>query len=56
MRTPTDNRSREGAGWHRVPNLKFDLAILNIDHAGSELYADGQVVHRLKSLVRELQQ
>lgn len=40
----------------RVPDLKLDLLAVDGDHACSELHANGQVVHRLESLVRELEQ
>jgi hypothetical protein len=32
------------------------LFSLDVDHPGPELDPDGQIVHRLKPLVRELQQ
>ncbi len=40
----------------RVPDLQLDLLPLDVDHPGSELDADGQVVHGLEALVSELQQ
>ncbi len=40
----------------RVPDLELDLLPLDVDHAGAELHAYGQVVHGLEPLVRELQQ
>merc|ERR550519_923663 len=40
----------------RVPNLKLDLFPLNVDHPSAELDPDGEVVHRLEPLVRELEQ
>lgn len=39
----------------RVPNLQFDLFAVYGDHASPEFNTDRQVVHRLESLVRELQ-
>jgi len=36
--------------------LQLDLLSLDVDHARAELHADGQVVHRLETLVRELKQ
>ena len=41
---------------HRVPDLKLDLFPLNVDHPSTELDSDGEVVHRLEPLVRELEQ
>ena len=41
---------------HRVPDLKLDLLPLDVDHASTELDADGEIVHRLEPLVRELEQ
>ena len=40
----------------RVPNLEFDGLVVDGDHAGAEFDADGEVVHGLEALVRELQQ
>mmetsp|Transcript_22009 Transcript_22009/g.56558 ORF Transcript_22009/g.56558 Transcript_22009/m.56558 type:complete len:371 (+) Transcript_22009:793-1905(+) len=40
----------------RVPNLQFDLLVVNSDHACTEFHADREVVHRLEPLVCELQQ
>ena len=36
--------------------MQFDLFALDVDHAGAELDADGEVVHGLEPLVSELQQ
>eukprot|EP00964_Phaeocystis_antarctica_P042688 scaffold24476_cov62-Phaeocystis_antarctica.AAC.1 len=41
---------------HRVPDLQLDLLVVYRDHARAELDADGQVVHWLEALVRELQE
>ena len=41
---------------HRVPDLELDLLPLDVDHASTELDADGEIVHRLEPLVRELEQ
>lgn len=41
---------------YRVPDLQLDLLCVNVDHAGTELDSDGEVVHRLEALVRELQE
>ena len=41
---------------NRVPNLELDLLPLDVDHASTELDADGEIVHRLEPLVRELEQ
>jgi len=39
---------------YRVPDLELDLLALDVDHPGSELDPDRQVVNRLKPFVREL--
>uniref|UniRef100_A0A7C8YIM5 Uncharacterized protein n=1 Tax=Opuntia streptacantha TaxID=393608 RepID=A0A7C8YIM5_OPUST len=39
-----------------VPNLKLNGPSLNGDHPGTEFDTDSQIMHRLKSLVGELQQ
>ena len=39
-----------------VPNLELDLLPINVDHARAKLYANGQIVHGLEALVRELQE
>lgn len=49
------------AGWFcdsgdTLPYLQFDLFTIMCDHTSTELDADGQIVHRLKSFVGELQQ
>ena len=41
---------------HSVPDLQLDLLVVYRDHARAELDADGQVVHWLEALVRELQE
>ena len=41
---------------HGVPNLQFYLLGIDVDHPGSELNSDRQIVHRLEPFVRELQQ
>ena len=41
---------------HRVPDLQLDLLVVYRDHARAELDADGQIVHWLEALVRELQE
>lgn len=41
---------------HRIPYLQLDLLAVNVDHPCPELHANGEVVHRLEPLVRELQQ
>ena len=41
---------------HRVPDLKFDLTVVDVDHARAELNSNGEVVHWLESLVRELEE
>ena len=36
--------------------MELDLLPLDVDHASTELDADGEIVHRLEPLVRELEQ
>ncbi len=43
-------------GPHRVPNLQFYLLPVDVDHARSELHTDGEVMHRLETFVRELEE
>ena len=45
-----------GAVAHRVPDLELDLLVVYRDHTCAELDADGEVVHWLEALVRELQE
>ena len=40
----------------RVPNLELDVPSVNANHARPELHAYGQVVHRLETLVGELEE
>jgi hypothetical protein len=58
--TQATRRGRTGEGkgksTDRVPNLELDGLVVDGDHAGAELDADGEVVHGLEPLVRELQQ
>jgi len=46
----------EGFLARRVPDLEFDLFVVDGDHAGAELDADGEVVYRLESFVCELEE
>jgi hypothetical protein len=41
---------------HRIPYLKLNLLRIDVDHAGSKLDANGQVMNGLEALVCELQQ
>lgn len=41
---------------YRVPNLQLHLLVVDVDHAGAELDADGEVVDGLEALVGELKQ
>jgi hypothetical protein len=40
----------------RIPNLELDGLVVDVDHPGPELDADGEVVDGLEALVGELQQ
>eukprot|EP00963_Diacronema_lutheri_P006308 scaffold544_cov320-Pavlova_lutheri.AAC.22 len=40
-----------GSKAYRVPDLQFDLFVVNGHHSRTELHSDGQVVDRLKSFV-----
>ena len=51
-----NHRKHHFQSTHRVPNLKLDLFPLNVDHPSPELDSNGEVVHRLEPLVRELEQ
>jgi hypothetical protein len=53
---PPPKPPRHARAAHRVPDLQLYLLAVNVDHARAKLYADGQVVHGLEALVRELQQ
>ena len=48
--------SSAARGAHRVPDLQLDLLVVNVNHPRAELDPDGEVVHLLEPLVRELQQ
>lgn len=39
----------------RVPNLQLYLLPVDVDHAGTELDANSEVMHRLEPLVGELE-
>jgi hypothetical protein len=41
---------------YRVPDLELDLLAVYLNHTSSKLHTNGQVMHRLESLVRKLQQ
>lgn len=41
---------------HGIPDLQLDLLVVDIDHSGAKLNTNGQIVHRLESLIRELEQ
>ena len=43
-------------GTYRVPNLELDGLVVDGDHPGAELDADGEVMDGLEALVGELQQ
>lgn len=40
---------------YSIPYLKFDLFVINSDHTSTKLYSNGEIVHRLEPLVRELE-
>ena len=39
---------------YRVPDLQLDLFALNVDHTRPKFHTNGEVMHRLESLVGEL--
>ena len=39
---------------YRVPNLKLDLLVVDLNHSGAELHANRQIMQRLKPLISEL--
>ena len=43
-------------GTYRVPNLKFDLVVVDGDRSRAKLDTNGQVMYRLESLISELKQ
>lgn len=43
------------AAAHRIPYLQLHLPVVDVDHSRPELYANCEVVNRLKTLVGELQ-
>lgn len=50
---------RRGGGHaapHRVPDLQLHRLLRDVDHARPKLHSNGEVVHGLEALVRELQQ
>eukprot|EP00608_Synchroma_pusillum_P012824 CAMPEP_0198425696 /NCGR_PEP_ID=MMETSP1452-20131203/4740_1 /TAXON_ID=1181717 /ORGANISM="Synchroma pusillum, Strain CCMP3072" /LENGTH=246 /DNA_ID=CAMNT_0044146055 /DNA_START=113 /DNA_END=851 /DNA_ORIENTATION=+ len=52
-------RARDGAEAllpSRVPHLRLDAQAVHVEHARAELHANGQVMHGLEALVRELEQ
>lgn len=51
---PCDALERLLAG--RVPNLQFDVLLLDLDRAGSKLDANGQVVLLTEPLICELEE
>lgn len=46
---------RAGYRAHRVPDLQLDLFAIDVYHTSPKLHTNGQVMDRLKPLVRELQ-
>ena len=44
------------ASTHRVPDLQLDLFPLDVDHPGSELHSDCEIVDWLEPLVCKLEQ
>ena len=55
MRT-NEGKERRKRGNDRVPNLELDGLVIDGDHPGPELDADGKVMNGLEALVGELQQ
>jgi len=51
-----DIKKPEGFLASCIPDLQFDLFAINGNHACTKLHANGQIMHRLEALVRELQQ
>lgn len=43
-----------GLRTYGIPDLELERFVVNRDHPRPEFHADGQVVHGLESLVREL--
>lgn len=41
---------------YSIPDLKLYLLVANVDHSGSKLHADGEVMDGLESLICELKE
>ena len=41
---------------YSIPNLKLHLFVANVDHSGSKLHADGEIMDGLESLICELKE
>jgi hypothetical protein len=41
---------------HRIPDLQFDLAVIDRDHTSTEFHTDSKVMDGLEPLVSELEQ
>lgn len=53
-----DNKKQQttaAVAAHRIPYLQLHLTVVDVDHPRPELYANCEIVHRLKTLVGELQ-
>lgn len=50
------SRRKKGNWTYGVPNLELDRTTVDGDHSGAELDANGEIMHRLEPLVRELQE
>lgn len=42
-------------GAYGIPDLQLNLSSVDVDHSRSKFHSDGEVMHRLEPLVRELQ-
>lgn len=49
-------RERERDGNYGIPNLELDRTGVDGDHASTEFDTNGEIMNRLESLVRELQE
>lgn len=41
---------------YSIPDLKLYLFVTNVDHSGSKLHTDGEIMDRLESLICKLKE
>jgi flagellar basal body-associated protein FliL len=45
---------KQSEGTYCIPNLQFNLFVVNVDHPGTKFDTNSQVMNRLESLISEL--